>query len=55
MSATLQIVLEKETHEIGPFVNGKTLSRVQHKLAKMADQLGVQPLMKFWVFSQSSG
>jgi hypothetical protein len=47
MGVALYIVLEKPA-DFDPFVNGKALSRSEKDLARIAEKLGVKPLMSFF-------
>ena len=48
MGSALFIVLEKEIPEFDSFVNGKAIGRAEPDLAKIAADLGIQPLMNFF-------
>jgi len=51
VGVALYIEFEQQPADFDPFVNGKTLSRAEPELAKLARQLGVRPLMAFFSMS----
>ena len=53
MGAALYVVLEKEIPGLDTMINGKTLSKAGERLAEVASQAGVRPLMEF--FSMDPG
>lgn len=48
VSVALYIVLENRQADFDPFVNGKALSHAEKDLARVAEKLGVKPLMSFF-------
>jgi hypothetical protein len=48
MSVALYIVLEKEIPEFDSYVNGKPPADAEPELARIAAELGLQPLMDFF-------
>lgn len=48
MGVALDIVLEEEIPEYDTFVNGKALARAEQDLNRIAQELGVRPLMDFF-------
>lgn len=55
MSAALFIVLERQISGLDAYVDGKTLSRVEESLDRLANQLGVTPLMAFFSVDPAEG
>ncbi len=51
MSAALYIILDRKIPGADTFVNGKSLSKHNDELEKMAKRLGVRPLMSFFSIS----
>jgi hypothetical protein len=51
VSAALYIVLSEANPGFESFVSGKALSHHEHKLARLANDLGVTPLMEFFSMS----
>lgn len=54
MSASLYIVVEGEDPGFDIFVNGRALARNEDALEKMAQRLGVKPLLEFFSADQNS-
>jgi hypothetical protein len=54
MSATLYIVVEGEDPGFDIFVNGRALARNEDALEKMAQRLGVKPLLEFFSADENS-
>jgi hypothetical protein len=54
MSATLYIVVEGEDPGFDIFVNGRALARNEDALEKMAERLGVKPLLEFFSADENS-
>lgn len=48
MSSAIYIALEREIPDFDPFVNGKSLSKAERQLSRIAEQHGVTPLMDFF-------
>ncbi|MGC1276376.1 MAG: hypothetical protein WBC44_21955 [Planctomycetaceae bacterium] len=48
MGAALYVVFEKDIPDFDAFVNGKALSAAERPLERVANQLGVTPLMSFF-------
>ncbi len=54
MSASMYIVVEGEDPGFDIFVNGRTLARNEDALEKLAERLGVKPLLEFFSADQNS-
>lgn len=54
MSASLYIVVEGEDPGFDIFVNGRALARNEDALEKLAQRLGVKPLLEFFSADQNS-
>ena len=54
MSATLYIVVEGEDPGFDIFVNGRALARNEDALEKMAQRIGVKPLLEFFSADENS-
>ena len=54
MSASMYIVVEGEDPGFDIFVNGRTLARNEDALEKLAERLGVAPLLEFFSADQNS-
>src|ERR1700755_2987507 len=54
MSATLYIVVEGEDPGFDIFVNGRALARNEDALEKMAQRMGVKPLLEFFSADENS-
>src|ERR1700728_1129772 len=54
MGATLYIVVEGEDPGFDIFVNGRALARNEDALEKMAQRLGVKPLLEFFSADENS-
>jgi hypothetical protein len=54
MSASMYIVVEGEDPGFDIFVNGRTLARHEDALEKLAERLGVKPLLEFFSADQNS-
>jgi hypothetical protein len=54
MSASLYIVVEGEDPGFDIFVNGRALARNEDALEKMAQRIGVQPLLEFFSADENS-
>jgi hypothetical protein len=48
LSSALHIILENKIPNLDEFVNGKCLSKELKTLEKLANELGVKPLMSFY-------
>ncbi len=48
MSATLYIVIEGEDPGFDTFVNGRLLAQAEDTLSRLAERLGVRPLLDFF-------
>src|SRR6202789_1939263 len=54
MGATLYIVVEGEDPGFDIFVNGRALARNEDALEKMAQRIGVKPLLEFFSADENS-
>ncbi len=54
MSASMYIVVEGEDPGFDIFVNGRTLARNEDALEKLAERVGVKPLLEFFSADQNS-
>jgi hypothetical protein len=54
MSASMYIVVEGEDPGFDIFVNGRTLARNEDGLEKLAERLGVKPLLEFFSADENS-
>jgi hypothetical protein len=54
MSASMYIVVEGEDPGFDIFVNGRVLARNEDALEKLAERLGVQPMLEFFSADQNS-
>jgi hypothetical protein len=54
MSASMYIVVEGEDPGFDIFVNGRMLARNEDALEKLAERLGVRPLLEFFSADQNS-
>jgi hypothetical protein len=54
MSASMYIVVEGEDPGYDIFVNGRMLARNEDALEKLAERLGVQPMLEFFSADQNS-
>jgi hypothetical protein len=54
MSASMYIVVEGEDPGYDIFVNGRMLARNEDALEKLAERLGVKPLLEFFSADQNS-
>ena len=54
MSATLYIVIEGEDPGFDTFVNGRVLARTEDLLSRLAEQIGVPPILDFFSADQAS-
>ena len=54
MGATLYIVVEGEDPGFDIFVNGRALARNEDALEKMAQRIGIKPLLEFFSADENS-